>query len=98
MRDGASFFCCDFSEEMIKLTREWINSFVKKEDEEIKHVGFDFKENIYVPTEISKYETFKKWIFSFVADNQSLPFENEQFDLYLSVLSLMIVIDYKKQI
>lgn len=40
----------------------------------------------------------KKSVFSCMADNMRLPFDNESFDCYISNLSLMIVPNHSKQI
>ena len=98
LRNGSSYFCCDFSEKMIEITWENINKSLLSHDSTFKHIEADISGKQNIDLLISPHSDYQKWCFSFVADNECLPFEKEQFDLYLAVLSLMLVSDYKAQI
>jgi len=96
MKNGASYFCCDFAEKMIAETWDRINSSYIKLDPSFEHIEATFEGKTCVDTAIAPFSECDKWCFSFLADNENLPFKDEQFDLYLACLSLMLTTNYKK--
>jgi len=74
MRNGASYFCCDFSEKMIEITRRYINNSLLKADQTFKHIEPEFQDKVSIDSQISHYSDYQKRCFSFVADNEKLPF------------------------
>ena len=72
-----------------------MNESILKTDPTFKHIETKFTDKIDIDLEISKYSDFQKRGFSFVADNENLPFKDAQFDLYIASLSLNLVGNYK---
>ena len=60
MKRGASYFCCDFSENMIAETRARINSSYIKRDPAFEHIETTFEKNCSVESAISPFNECEK--------------------------------------
>jgi len=59
---------------MVHEAWEYINKSILKADMTFKHIEIDLKGKTELDT-ISKHTDYQKWCFSFVADNECLPFK-----------------------
>ncbi len=107
MQRGATLVCTEISPKMLEYAH---SKFTDQENEFICHlhnkVNFrindetllDGKSKIALDSLREGLDSRDRLIYGIIANNECLPFEDSQFDCYISPLSLQLVHDYKKQL